>query len=236
MTVAVSERSLDAPLETPFLPVPAGRYVVIDVSDNGVGIDDETRERLFQPFFTTKATGHGTGLGLTGVFAFMRAANGGLTVQSTPGAGARFTLWFPAIAPGELTEPPLETNRVSRGSGTVLLVEDDDAVRLATRRILALGGYTVHEAGGPEEARRLFAEHRDALDLLVTDVMMPGENGADLANALREQKPGLRVLYVSGYPGEDLARLGRLSGEVELLRKPFTVRELTERVRDVLAR
>jgi PAS domain S-box-containing protein len=236
VTVAVSERSLDAPLETPFLPVPAGRYVVIEVSDNGVGIDDETRERLFQPFFTTKATGHGTGLGLTGVFAFMRAANGGLTVQSTPGAGARFTLWFPAIAPGELTEPPLETNRVSRGSGTVLLVEDDDAVRLATRRILALGGYTVHEAGGPEEARRLFAEHRDALDLLVTDVMMPGENGADLANALREQKPGLRVLYVSGYPGEDLARLGRLSGEVELLRKPFTVRELTERVRDVLAR
>jgi PAS domain S-box-containing protein len=236
VTIAVNERTLDAPLESPVLPVPAGRYIVIEVSDGGVGIDEETRKQLFQPFFTTKPSGHGTGLGLTGVFAFMRATGGGLTVESTPGAGARFALWFPAIAPGELTPPPFETNRVSQGSGTVLLVEDDDAVRLATRRILALGGYRVHEADGPVEARKLFARYHDELDLLVTDVMMPGENGADLANALREEKPGLRVLYVSGYPGEDLARLGRLSGEVELLRKPFTVRELTERVREVLAR
>jgi DNA-binding response OmpR family regulator len=165
----------------------------------------------------------------------MRAAGGGITVESAPGQGARFGLWFPAIAPGEAQETTHEPARVPRGSGTILLVEDDDSVRLAIRRILAVGGYTVHEAATADDARRLFAEHRDTLDLLVTDVMMPGENGAELAGALREQKPGLRVLYVSGYPGEDLARLGRLSGEVELLRKPFTVRELTERVRGVLS-
>jgi PAS domain S-box-containing protein len=236
VTIAVNERTLEEPLETRYLPVPAGRYIVIEVSDTGVGIGEATLQRIFQPFFTTKGAGQGTGLGLTGVFAFMRAAGGGVTVHSAPGQGARFGLWFPAIAPGEMAEPPIEPERVSRGSGTILLVEDDDSVRLATRRILTVGGYSVHEAGTAEEARKLFAEHHPALDLLVTDVMMPGENGAELAGALREQKPGLRVLYISGYPGEDLARLGRLSGEVELLRKPFTVRELTERVRDVLAR
>src|SRR5262249_20061513 len=147
VTVAVSERTLEVPLETPFLPVPAGRYIVIEVSDNGVGIDDATSKRLFQPFFTTQATGHGTRPGLTGVFSFLRAAGGGVSVQSTPGQGARFSLWFPAIAPGEVTDAPLEPNRFSPGSGTVLLVEDDDSVRLATRRILTLGGYEVHEAG-----------------------------------------------------------------------------------------
>jgi CheY-like chemotaxis protein len=235
VTIAVNERIIEQPLATQWLSVPAGKYIVIEISDTGVGIDEEVQKRLFQPFFTTKGAGQGTGLGLTGVFAFVRAAGGGLTVESSPAHGARFALWFPAVLPSEATEPPLEPQRVSRGSGTILLVEDDDSVRLAIRRILTIGGYLVHEAATADEARKLFAAHRDSLDLLVTDVMMPGENGAQLAGALREQKPGLRVLYVSGYPGEDLARLGRLSGEVELLRKPFTVRELTERVRGVLA-
>jgi PAS domain S-box-containing protein len=233
--LAVADRVLDRPLDSDILPAPPGAYVVVDVSDTGHGMDRATRERLFQPFFTTKAAGQGTGLGLAGVFAFMRRSHGGITVDSAPGAGATFRLWFPRVALDAESGPRPGGDGAIHGTGTILLVEDDDVVRHATRRILAVGGYTVIEASGPAEARRLFAQHSETIDLLVTDVMMPGESGAALASALRDEQPGLPVLYISGYPGEDLARLGLRVGKVELLRKPFTVRELTERVREVLS-
>ena len=233
--IGVADRVLAAPIESAVLAVPAGRYVVVEVRDSGHGVDAAVRSRMFQPFFTTKRTGEGTGLGLTGVSDFMRRSGGGITLESSPGAGAAFGLWFPVVEVVRVAEGrPAPTAPVA-GTGTILLVEDDDIVRHATRRILAAGGYAVLEASAADEARRIFSARGQELDLLVTDVMMPGESGASLAQAIRAARPDLPVLFISGYPGEDLARLGLRLGEVELLRKPFTVRELTERVREVLA-
>jgi len=234
ITFTVEDRVLERPLESRFLPAPAGAYVVVEVADTGTGIELADQGHLFQPFFTTKPSERGTGLGLAGVAAFMRRSSGGIRVESVPGVGSRFQLWFPRLDPvGEQgTEP--ESVALARGSGTLLLVEDDDVVRHTTRRILVTGGYTVLEASNAEEARAVFDANDARIDLLVTDVMMPRESGAALAAALRQRRPGLPVLYISGYPGEDLARLGLLVGEVELLRKPFTIRELIDRVHTVL--
>ncbi|MEO8030485.1 MAG: ATP-binding protein [Gemmatimonadota bacterium] len=234
--LSVRSAAISLPLDSPFLSVPPGRYVVVAVADSGTGIAPETRDRLFQPFFTTKLQERGTGLGLAGVLAFMRRSHGGIALETAAGQGARFGLWFPRLEPVVDSVMPAEALAPAQGRGTMLLVEDDDVVRNATRRILVSGGYTVYEASGPALARELFAVHEGTIDLLVTDVMMPGESGAALAAAFRLRKPGLPVLYISGFPGENLARLGLLEGEVELLRKPFTIRELIDRVREVLAR
>jgi CheY-like chemotaxis protein len=232
--ISVTDRLLTAPLEPAVLPVPAGRYIVVEVADTGTGIDQATQAHLFQPFFTTKGNTKGTGLGLTGVLAFVRRSNGGITMFSGPGEGARFQLWFPSVSsPLDRSTPAHGIRRIT-GSGTILLVEDDEGVRHATRRILAAGGYTVLEAPAAKEARQISAARGAEVDLLVTDVMMPGESGAALAAGLRAERPDLPVLFISGYPGEDLARLGLRFGDLELLRKPFTARELTERVRVVM--
>ncbi|MEO8637173.1 MAG: response regulator [Gemmatimonadales bacterium] len=236
ITLTVEDRVLAQPLETSVLAVPAGRYVVVAVADHGVGLDLPTKERLFQPFFTTKQAQQGTGLGLTGVLAFMRRSHGGISVESTLGQGACFLLWFPRREPQEDPSSRVEAGSLTQGSGTILLVEDDTVVRHATHRILVAGGYTVLDAPNAEQARLVFAAHADTIDLVVTDVMMPGESGAALAAGLRQARPGLPVLYISGYPGEDLARLGLQVGEVELVRKPFAVRELIERVREVMGK
>ncbi len=234
--IRVAGRVVSAPLESAVMPVPHGRCVVVEVRDTGHGIDPAVRGRLFQPFYTTKLAGAGTGLGLTGVADFMRRAGGGITVESATGSGACFGLWFPAVELDQAPEGRGGSTAPVAGTGTILLVEDDEVVRHATRRILAAGGYQVVEASNAEDARAIFRARGSEFDLLVTDVMMPGESGASLAQALRQERPDLPVLFISGYPGEDLARLGLRIGEVELLRKPFTVRELTGRVGEVLGR
>jgi CheY-like chemotaxis protein len=235
VVVRCYERTLDRPLDSSYLPVPAGRYVVVEIADAGTGMGRQTMERIFTPFFTTKETGKGTGLGLAGVLAFVRRSGGGLTVASAPGKGSTFSLWFPRVAShaGDTDDvaPPTPA-----GEGTILLLEDDEAVRSAARRILASAGYSVIEAASAAEARQRFAECQGHIDLLVADVIMPGESGASLAAALRRQRPGLHVLFVSGYPGADLERLGLREGEVELLRKPYTMQELRERVQEALER
>jgi len=233
--LTVREARLERPLESRFLSAPAGQYLVVEVADDGPGLDAEAQNRLFQPFYTTKGPGKGTGLGLVGVLAFVRRSAGGVTVDSTPGRGARFALWLPMVAAEapvsarEQADPPLA------GQGTILLVEDDEVVRRSARRILTSGGYTVLEAGSAAEARTVLATMAGPPDLLLTDVMMPGETGASLVERLRQDHPSLPVLYVSGYPGEDLLQLGLVAGAVELLRKPFSSRELLARVREVMA-
>jgi len=235
ITLTVRDAHLERPLDSPFLSAPPGRYVMVEVADTGPGLDQEARSRLFQPFYTTKGPGKGTGLGLVGVLAFVRRTGGGVTVESAPGEGARFRLWLPtasAEAPPPVREP---TTQPAAGQGTILLVEDDDVVRRSARRILASSGYRVVEAGSAAEARTALGTLPGPPDLLLTDVMMPGETGASLVEGLRQRYPGLPVLYVSGYPGEDLAQLGLVTGAVELLRKPFSSRELLARVAEVIA-
>jgi PAS domain S-box-containing protein len=235
ITLAVWEASLERPLDSSFLSAPPGRYVVVEVADTGPGLDREALRHLFQPFYTTKGPGKGTGLGLVGVLAFVRRCGGGITVESAPGEGARFRLWLPVAAADvpppvrELTIPPLP------GQGTILLVEDDDVVRRSARRILVLNGYAVLEAGSAAEARSALINQSGPPDLLLTDVIMPGETGASLVEWVRQRYPNLPVLYVSGYPGENLAQLELVTGTVELLRKPFSARELLARVAEVIA-
>jgi PAS domain S-box-containing protein len=235
LQITVTDREETGPIESPVLPGPPGRYVRCEVADSGHGMDRATLDRLFQPFFTTKRVGQGTGLGLTAVLAFARRSNAALTVRSQVGAGASFQLWFPEATTTAERAPRPSVRAVTPGAGTILLVEDDDVVRHATRRILTAGGYRVLEAQEAEEARRISAARGHEVDMVVTDVMMPGETGAALAEGLRAERPDLPVLFISGYPGEDLARLGLRFRDVELLRKPFTARELTERVREVMA-
>jgi CheY-like chemotaxis protein len=192
-------------------------------------MDAATLEHLFQPFFTTKERGKGTGLGLAGVLAFARRYGAGVTVESAPGKGATFRLWFPRL--DSVAEREVDrAHPAVAGVGTILLLEDDATVRSGARRILESAGYTVIEAASADDARRHFQAHRSTIDLLVADVIMPGESGASLAASLRQEQPGLRVLFVSGYPGTDLERLGLREGEVELLRKPYSMQELRERV------
>lgn len=216
---------------------PAALGVTVSISDTGAGMDEATRARIFEPFFSTKRGSGGTGLGLAAVLDIVNRLGGRIIVDSQIGRGTTFTLWFPETArrPAAAAAPV----RAERGSETVLVVEDDPLVRAAVEHYLGVLGYRTLVAASPEEAMRI-CQRRQApaqeqkIDLLLTDVMMPGRLGGDLAQELQASYPGLRVLFMSAQPGEDLVRLGRLPPEAPLLSKPFDERALGLALRRVL--
>ncbi len=224
-------------LETETLADGWGRLSVIDT---GSGMDDATQARLFEPFFTTKPVGQGTGLGLATVYGIVQGLGGRITFTSTLGRGTAFFVDFPPV----MVDPPMpETHaneptspNAARHRGTVLLVEDDDAVRLLASQVLRIAGFDVLSAGSGLEALEQYEHRGHSIDLLVTDVLMPGMTGTQLAERLKLVRPGLRVLYVSGYPGDELSRQGLAEEGIELLRKPFTPSELNARVAELLRR
>ncbi len=234
LTLAVRDEDLAEPLVSSFLSAPAGPYVVLEVEDTGMGMDEATRSRIFEPFFSTKARGEGTGLGLAGVYGMVKRAGGGITVESLPGKGTRIRMLLPRISaeagPTQDRHGPRDT---TPGWETILLVEDDTAVRSATNRILLAAGYTVLTARDATEAKRVMANHPGKVHLLLSDVIMPGESGPSLAAELVREQPGLRVLFMSGYTGDELR--GHHVDRQALLRKPFTVEQLTAKVHEVLA-
>ena len=199
--------------------LPRGRYVRLQVRDTGHGMDDVTRERLFDPFFTTKALGRGTGLGLATVYGIVHQSDGAIDVESAPGAGASFTILFPESA-DPLTVQPRRPTPPPRGSGTVLLVEDESAVRATARRHLERHGYTVLEARHGVDALLVWRDQRARIDLLLTDLRMPEMGGRELVARLRADAPGLPVVYMSGYPDQGAALA---DGDHEaFLEKPFS--------------
>jgi PAS domain S-box-containing protein len=208
-------------------PAEPGDYVRLSVTDTGWGIDPAAAEHLFDPFFTTKGVGRGTGLGLAMVYGIVEQSGGTVLVESEPGHGAEFRVLLPRSyeTPRAVRREP---GRAAGGSETVLLVEDDDVVRRLTAEMLERQGYRVLVAAGPSEALAV----EEPWDVLLTDVVMPGMSGPELAERLRERLPGARVLFVSGYSGQAVAREGGLGGE--LLEKPFTAEELARKVRTVL--
>jgi CheY-like chemotaxis protein len=213
-----------------------GSYVSLSVRDDGCGMDREVREHLFEPFFTTKGTGRGTGLGLATVYGIVKQNQGFIEVDSAPGRGSTFTIFLPrhagtGAAPGE---DAAGVAGLARGMETVLLVEDEPDMLSLGRVMLSELGYRVLGAGSPERALALAERHAGELDLLVTDVVMPGMDGQELARRLRERIPGLPVLFISGYPDDVIARRGILSGEVRLLQKPFDLERLAGAVRGAL--
>jgi PAS domain S-box-containing protein len=212
-----------------------GPGVLLEVRDNGEGMDERVLSHIFEPFYTTKAKGKGTGLGLSTVFGIIKQSGGDISVESTPGQGTVFRIYLPrakqrpaAAAPGPAQDEP------GRGRETVLLVEDEEAVRSLTARLLRSQGYRVLEAGGGAEALRLAEELKEPLDILVTDVVMPGLSGRELARRLCELRPRLKVLYISGYAEKVVAHHGVLDPGIAFLPKPFTRQGLLRKVRETL--
>ncbi|HEX3928896.1 MAG TPA: ATP-binding protein [Gemmatimonadales bacterium] len=211
-----------------------GRFVVISVADTGVGMTPETRGRIFDPFFTTKDVGKGTGLGLATVYGIVTQSGGAVTVYSEPGLGSTFRVYFPrADAPVAATMIAAEPASV-RGTETILLVEDELSVRRTVTHVLERLGYNVIAAGNGEEALALATSHTGALDLVVSDVVMPGLDGPSLVNRLRETRPSLRALLLSGYSGDAVASRGFAKANAAFLQKPFSLAALSHKVREAL--
>jgi len=212
--------------------LPPGDYVELVVTDTGHGMDDETRARVFDPFFTTKEPGAGTGLGLSTVLGIVEQSGGAITVASTRGGGSTFRVFLPRVeAAAPEPEPPIEPERPA--AATILLVEDEEIVRSLVAEFLADAGYEVLEAAAPSEALEL-ADRIEEIDLLVSDVVMPEMNGRELATRLLERRPGLRVLYISGYTGDVVAGRGVIGEGDAFLQKPFSGTELLRRVAELL--
>jgi len=213
-----------------------GRYAVLSVSDDGCGMDRETKARIFEPFFTTKRLGEGTGLGLATVYGIVKQNEGFIDVHSEPGSGTTFRIYLPVPeVPRPIQGKGVSTSAVTERSGeTVLLVEDEEALLRLNSRMLERLGYQVIPASTPGEAIRLAQEHREGIHLLVTDVVMPEMNGRDLARQLLSLYPGMRRLFMSGYTADVIAHHGVLDEGVHFLQKPFSIAALAEKLREVL--
>jgi signal transduction histidine kinase len=211
-----------------------GWFVKLVVSDSGHGMDDETRQRIFEPFFTTKEQGKGTGLGLSTVYGIMKQSGGGIAVETSRGKGASFTLYLPSLGRSVETQAPSAERGPNPGTETVLLAEDEDAVRLLVGRVLKKAGYTVLEAGNGVEALASFRTHAGRIDAVVTDVIMPQMSGPELVRRLLVEKPSLRVLYMSGYTQDEVLDDGLGRAGTAFLQKPMTPLALTRKLRELL--
>src|SRR6516164_6831534 len=213
----------------------SGRFVLLEVTDTGTGMDQETQAHIFEPFFTTKEKGKGTGLGLATVYGIVKQSGGFIWVYSEVGKGTSFKIYIPRIDQAEehigTSTPSAE---VPTGTETVLLTEDEQDVRQIAREFLESGGYKVIEAKDATEAKRLAAEHRGNIDLLVTDMVMPGMTGQELAVHLQSEQPGLCVVFMSGYSERAATEMADADPTVRLLTKPFSRSALLRAVREIL--
>ena len=214
----------------------SGEFVVLAVSDNGLGMDAATRDRIFEPFFSTKGPGLGTGLGLATVYGILSQNQGVVSVYSEPGHGTTFKLYLPAVRDAADDASRSAAQDIADGAETVLLVEDDTLVRELSRRVLTDHGYTVLEAENAEEALLLGRRFSGRIDLLLTDVVMPGMNGRELFELLHASRPDLQALFMSGYTENVVAHHGVLEEGMNFVQKPFTIEGLMLRVQDLLGR
>jgi CheY-like chemotaxis protein len=235
LTIETANVVLDETYANRHIAVKPGPYVLLAVSDTGSGMDEATKQRLFEPFFTTKPPGKGTGLGLSTVFGIVKQSGGSLEVYSEPGRGSSVKIYFPRVdQPISVEAGGGRKRALMRGTETILLVEDDDMVRNLVRETLEREGYKVIGAADPLEAQRIADAHRGKIQLLITDVVMPRLSGKELAKALVERRPDMKVLYMSGYTDSAIVNSGILQKEVAFLQKPFTPSALAGKVRDVL--
>ncbi len=235
LVLEASNRRIDGrqPVEHP--EVPPGEYVMLAVSDTGSGMDAETRSHLFEPFFTTKALGKGTGLGLSTVYGIVRQSGGYIWVYSAPNRGTIVKVYLPRAAEqAEAKKPRQEYQPLPLGTETVLLAEDDERVRRLTASVLDQLGYTVLEAADGEEALEAARRHEGEIHLLFTDMVMPKKCGNEIADEIRRSRPGIKVLYSSGYTGDLVAQQGALDPAIPFLQKPFTPHTLAIKVREAL--
>jgi signal transduction histidine kinase/ActR/RegA family two-component response regulator len=218
------------------LSAPPGPYVLLSVNDTGAGIPPDVQKRVFEPFFTTKPTGKGTGLGLSTVYGIVKQLGGDLWLRSEPGKGTTFHVYVPRIQ-GESPEAIQRAKPVAlpAGSGTVLLAEDDHALRALTERVLLSAGFTVLPARSGSHALEIARNHAGRIDLAISDVVMPELSGPEFVERLRRKRPGVRVLFVSGYTDDEVMRRGVLAGETAFLQKPFAPEQLLQKIREVMS-
>ena len=235
LTLTLHNLTVPEPVVTPYLPISAGDAVALEVTDTGTGMDEATLQHLFEPFFTTKSRGKGTGLGLASIYGLVKASHGGIDIRSKPGQGTTLRLVFPRSVDSPETEQAKSGPHPMPGWETILLVEDEPTVRESTERSLIASGYNVLAAANADEARLIFRTCPDGVHLLLTDVIMPGDSGPALAAELVKAQPALRVLYMSGYTANELGPHGLARPDAPLLRKPFTIAQLTQRLRSILA-
>jgi CheY-like chemotaxis protein len=235
LTIDTANTELDLDYAASHPGATPGSFVSLTVSDTGVGMDRETQSHLFEPFFTTKPEGKGTGLGLATVYGIVRQSGGSISIYSEVGLGTTVRTYLPRVAERcEVAEPPtIPTTEIPTGSETILLVEDDPAVRSYAGRVLDRLGYTILEAASGSDALGLAAAHARPIDLLVTDIVMPGAQGTDLARQLSAARPGIHVLFISGFDRGTLGEAG-LAANMTFLAKPFTSEALGRSVRSAL--
>ncbi len=231
----VTEIAVQGALAGSHFELTPGDYVLLAVSDTGVGMGPETKARLFEPFFTTKPVGRGTGLGLSTCHGIVKQSKGDIAVYSEPGQGTTFRIYLPRVdAEPQLAATAAPVTSVLAHGEVVLLVEDEDQLRAVARKILTKRGYRVLEAGNADQALHVLAGHPQAIHLLLTDVIMPGRNGRELATEVQRLRPEIKVLYVSGYTDNVIVHHGVLDAGVAFLAKPFTPESLARKVREVL--
>ncbi|HEY1495157.1 MAG TPA: PAS domain S-box protein [Candidatus Solibacter sp.] len=235
--LSIVTRNVTLDQNSPDLPpdISPGHYVLLSISDNGVGMTDAIRESIFEPFFTTKEQGKGTGLGLATVYGIVRQNNGWILVESEPGKGSTFKIFLPRLDDVAAPQPKgAFAIEHFRGTETILLVEDQPAVRTLVNSMLSARGYHVLEVPDGLEALEVERKYSDAIHLAITDIVLPRMNGRELFSRLRATRPDIKVLYISGYPADVIAERGVLEPGVAFLSKPFTADELAAKVREVL--
>lgn len=212
----------------------AGTYCVLEVIDTGVGMDEATMERIFEPFFTTKGRAEGSGLGLATTYGIVRQNSGFIQVRSHLGCGSTFRVFLPMQVGAVVAEAHAAAGELPRGSECILLVEDEDTVRELASTVLRQWGYNVLEARHADEAVHIWKREKDSIDLLLTDVIMPGADGRKLCKILRRERPDIPVLFMSGYDDKMMNKRSELGGMPNFIPKPFTAQKLTVKVREVL--
>ncbi len=239
LTISAANLALDAPMAEGAMTIPPGDYVTLTVADSGTGMDEATLSQIFEPFFTTKEQGKGTGLGLATVYGIVKQSGGFFRVRSGPGKGTTFLLYFPrsskqASRPTEADAAP--KGGEPRGDGTILLVEDEPMVRELATDILKEYGFVILQAADADEAAAATERHAGKIDLLITDLVLPGRNGLEVARAFSAARPGIPILFMSGYPEEVVIHLCRGDASKSFLQKPIRPSILLSRVREILAR
>jgi len=235
LMIEIATVELDAATTGNHPEISPGRYIMLAISDTGIGMTDEIKTHIFEPFFTTKKEGKGTGLGLSTVYGIIKQSGGHILVYSEPAHGTAFKIYFPCVAEtadGNASESVARAT--ARGTETVLLVEDDEGVRKVIGGVLRASGYRVLEAADGDEALAWCEPRHGPIHLVVTDLIMPLMSGRQLSEILAGLRPDLKILFISGYPDHSVVERGMVSARDHFLQKPFTPEQLARKVREIL--